>query len=286
MDLSVLMYTNESYLPIASLFTKEFNKFSNGLEIKKYVCSNTFNYPHELDFQDFVKLDSSTELSSDSRQFSKVMLDGLKQIDSEYVLFMLDDFFLITEIKVDILNSLIDVMTESKIDHLSLMSYGHSWNKLSIDYSKFNLPNDIILEVPMSYCYMFSLQPSIWKRESLIEIFTHNPNISVHEYDSSNIRNKKGERRSGDDGHGYINTPDNFWDYGFTHYCLNRTFETALYTFDDRPLEGDYFLFLYSGAMRFGKFDFNTHNNTKLYIVKYLEENNITKDHPVFGKYF
>lgn len=286
MDLSLLVYTSENYLPIASLFTNEFNKFSNGLEINKYVCSNSFNYPNELDFQDFIKVDANTPLSNESRQFATVMLEGLKQIDSKYVLFMLDDFFMATDIKTNIMDSLLKVMDDSEIDHLSLMSYGHNWTIHNIDYSKYDLPNNIILEFPMSYLYMFSLQPSIWKTESLIQIFENNKSISVHEYDVSNIKNKKGERRYGDDGNGYINTPENFWDYGFRHCCLNRTFETAPYCFDDRPFNGDYFLFIYSGAMRSGRFDFNTHNNTREYITKFLNENNITKEHPVYGKFF
>jgi hypothetical protein len=85
--------------------------------------------------------------------------------------------------------------------------------------------------------------------------------------------NKKGERRSGDDGNGYINTPDDFWDYGIKHTCFKRTFETTPYCFDDRPFDGDYFLFLYSGIIRGGKFDFHTHNNSREFIKKFLEEN-------------
>lgn len=285
-NVSVLIYTSQDYLPIADLSVNEFNKFSEGINIKKYLTSNSFENEHNLKFESFELLDCKIPVSIDSRQFPKVMLNALKHIESKYVLFMLEDMFLATSLNEKHLDTLIDIMDENEINHISLMSYFHDWKKLEIDYSKYGLENDFMLEIPDSYLYMFSLQPSIWKRDSLIEIFEYNQNVSIHEYDVSHIRNKKGEIRYGDNGHGYINTPDGFWDYGFKHCCFNRRFETASYCFDDRPLDGDYFLFLYSGAIRFGRFDFNTHNNTKTYITKFLEEKNIDKTHQIYGKFF
>jgi len=285
-SISVLIYSSQNYLPIADLGTKEFNKFSKDLKIKKYLACNTFDIEYDFNYDEFELLDANVQIQNDSRQFAKVMINSLKKIQTKYVMFMLEDMFLTKNIKKENLISILNVMEDHDINHFSLMAYSHDWKKLEIDYQKYNLDENIFLEIPDSYIYMFSLQPSIWKRESLLEIFENNQNISIHEYDVSFIKNKRGEIRHGDNGHGYINTPENFWDYGFKHCCLNKKFETASYCFDDRPLDGDYFLYSYSGAMRFGKFDFNTHNNTREYITKFLNENNIDRSHKIYGKFF
>ena len=51
-DLSLIVYTSENYIPIAKLFVQEFNKFSNGLSIPKYIVSN--NFKCDTDFNSMV----------------------------------------------------------------------------------------------------------------------------------------------------------------------------------------------------------------------------------------
>lgn len=284
--LSLLMYTNESYLPIANLSIQEFNKFSKDIKIKKYLATNKITSDFNHTDNDFEILDNNIELSLESRQFAEVLIYALEKIPEKYVLFLLEDTFIANDIKGSNLNSIIELMDDNKINHLSLMSYSHPWEILNVDYSKYNLPNDLLFTIPNSYLYTFSLQPSIWETKTLLDILKHNIGITLHEFDTSRIKNKRGEIRNGDDGNGYINTPKDFWDYGIKHCCFNRTFETSSYCFDDRPFNGDYFLFLYSEVIRHGKFNVNTHNNCREFIVKYLEEKNINETHPLYKKYF
>ena len=132
---------------------------------------------------------------------------------------------------------------------------------------------------------MFSVQPCIWKRESLIDILKHNIGVQVHEFDTTSIKNKKGQRRH---SHNYAfwSTPDDFWDYGYNFACFKRTDLTKNYAFDERPLHGDYLLFLYAEIIREGKFNLNTHHNNKAFLETFLLENNISNESPIYSPYF
>jgi hypothetical protein len=56
-NLSALFYTSENHVPIAKLSIDEFNKFSQNIDVKKYLVSN--NIKHNLEFSDSNLLGSS-----------------------------------------------------------------------------------------------------------------------------------------------------------------------------------------------------------------------------------
>jgi hypothetical protein len=226
-----------------------------------------------------------SELKNETRHFASVLLKGLEKVKTKYVLFLLDDTLIINDIKKESLDGVLNFMDGENIDHISLISYGHDWEVYKTDYEKYGLPNDYMFHMNMSYIYMFSLQPSIWKTSSLIEILNHNLDISITEFDTSYIRNKKGEIRGWYNSDGYTETPEGFWDYGFKHCCFKRYFENTPFLFDDRPEEGDYFLFMWNESIARGKFNVIRHLNAKNHIFKFLEEKKITKDHKIYGEF-
>jgi hypothetical protein len=283
-NLSILFYTSENHVPISKLSIEEFNKFTKNIDIKKYLVTNNIN--DELDFLDFKVINTLTPYCDGGTHFSEVMIKGLKEVETDYVLFMLDDYTLFTEIKQENLKSLVLIMEDKKIDHISLMSYNfENWGIYDINYSKYNLPQNVLLNLNTSYRYMLSVQPSIWNRNSLIKLFESNPKLSLKHFDTSYVKNMKGEYRHNMDGDFY-ETKNDYWDYEFKHLCLNKSHITSNYAFDERKVDGDYFLFLYSEIIRFGKFNFNTHHNNRFFLEKFLNEKNITSQHPLYGKYF
>ena len=283
-NLSVLFYTSENHVPISKLSIDEFNKFSKNIDVKKYLVTN--NIKDDLEFSNFNVINTSIPYCEGGTHFSEVMIKGLLEIETDYILFMLDDYTLFTDIKKENLESMVLIMEDENIDHISLMSYDFkNWKVYDIDYSKYDLPDNILLNFNTSYRYMLSVQPSIWNRKSLIKIHESNEKLGLHHFDTSYVKNMKGELRHFMDGDFYQTTPD-FWDYGFKHLCLNKSHYTSNYAFDDRNEEGDYFLFLYSEIIRWGKFNFNTHHNNKYFLEKFLNEKKITSEHPIYYKYF
>ena len=283
-NLSILFYTSENHVPISELSIGEFNKFNPNINIKKYLLSN--NVKDKIDILDFQLINTLTPYCDGGTHFTEVMLKGLSIIDTDYVLLMLDDYTLFTKIKIENLKKLILMIQNEKIDHLSLQSYNFkSWDIFDIDYSKYELPQDILLNLNTSYRYMLSIQPSIWNRKSLIKLLESNEKLGLHHFDTSYVKNMKGELRHDMDGDFY-ETKSDFWDYDFKHLCLNKTYITSNYAFDERNEDGDYFLFLYSEIVRFGKFNFKTHNNNRIFLEKFLKEKNINQNHPIYFKYY
>jgi hypothetical protein len=285
-NLSLLLYTSENHTPIAKLFIQEFNKFSNGLNIPKYIVSNDFKCGNDFTSMGFNMINANIQYCLGGTHFSKVMLKSLNEIQTDFVILFLEDYILINNIKVDVLSNIMNVMVNENIDHLSLMSYeGSNWENYNIDYEKYNLDNDIFLKMNEEYLYMLSVQPCIWKRESLIKLLNNNLEVGIHSFDTSYVRNNKGEVRNNINGEFY-ETPPNFWDYGFKHITLNKIPLTGNYAFDEHNGEDDYLLFLYSEIMRHGKFNVLSHENNKVFLNKFLMDNNITPNNKQYSKYF
>jgi hypothetical protein len=285
-DLSLLVYTNQTYLPIAELCLEQIIKHFKGIEIKKYITSNSFDKNFNFDEMGVESLTSSILFNENGSHFSEVLIKALEKINSKYVLFFLDDYFIINNVKKGVLENLISVMEDEKIDYISLMSYDYNeWETLNIDFKKYSLPDNSLVNFNYSYYYMFSVQPCIWNRESLITILQHNKNMGVHDLDITNVKNKKGDIRFHNE-HGFWQTPDRFWDYNFKFVTLRKTELTKNFAFDERDANGDYFLFLYSEAIRGGKFNFKTHNNNRIFLESFLKEKNITPDLKKYKSFF
>lgn len=285
-NLSLLIYTNQSYLPIAHLCAEQINENLNNFKIDKYIASNSFNSNVNFDDLDFKLIDTNIGFSENSHHFSEVLIKSLEEIKTDYVLLFLDDYLIINKIKTDVLSNLVNVMVDEKIDYLSLTSLNYpEWGILNINYDKYQLPKDLLLNFNYAYFHMFSVQPSIWKRESLINILKHNIGVSVHDFDTTKVKNIKGETRI-QESFEYWLTPPNFWDYNYKFVCLKQTELTKCYNFDDRGLEGDYLLFLYSEIIRWGKFNLNTHQNNRIFLESYLSKKNIDINNEVYKQFF
>lgn len=285
-NLSLVIYTSEKHTPIAKLCAQEFNKFSNGLDIPKYVISNRFKCDTDFNSMGFTKIDCEIPYCDGGTHYSEVMLKSLSEVKTDYVLFLLEDYILMTDIKIKSLESILNVMKDENIDHVSLMSYDYSdWTNLNINYQNYGLDENIFLNLDNRYHYMLSVQPCIWKKESLIKIINRNPNISIHSFDTSYVSNIKGQKRNNLNGR-YYDTPSDFWDYNFKHIALRKTNLTGNYAFDEHNGTDDYFLFLYSEIMRNGKFNFYTHKNNKIFLDKFLKDQNIDEQNNFYSKYF
>lgn len=284
-DLSLILYTSENYIPIAKLFVQEFNKFSNGLSIPKYIVSNNFKCETDFNSMGFEKVDCNIPHCDGGSHFSKVMLNSLEQVKTDYIILFLEDYILTKNIKINVLNNVINLMKNENIDHISLMSYeGDDWEILNLDYKTYDLKDNIFLKMNEKYRYMFSVQPCIWKKDSLIKILNHNNNITIHTFDTTYVKNMKGQLRDSITGDNY-ETPFDFWDYGFTHLALNKNPLTANYAFDEHNGEDDYFLLLYSEIMRHGKFNIYSHDNNRIFLDSFLLSNNINSENKEYSKY-
>jgi hypothetical protein len=285
-QISLLVYTNENYLEIAKLFVDEFNKHTSDLEIPKFITSNSFSDKKNM-FENtgFKLIDTQINWNSDSKHFATVMLQSLEMIDTEYVLFFLEDYFLIKDLKCSNLKKLLEIIHENHIDYLSLNSYSYDWETIDFDYLSYGLPENLIMKFDYDYFYMFSVQPSIWKVSSLKKILQSNIDVSIHEFDTTNIKNVAGLRRPNNNGE-FWTSLENFWDFDMKFTCLRKCKETAGYSFDDTDVHDNYLLFLYAEVIRWGRFNLQTHHNNRKYLQDFFIKNQIDPEDKKWSKYF
>ena len=111
----------------------------------------------ELDIKTFQLYQTNENVA-----WGKRLKETLKKIDSEYVILLLDDFFLKSEVQQDKINQHIQWMNENK--NIAVFSYERTKgnNIQSKKYQDFELR-------PRNGEYRFNCQAAIWRRERLIK---------------------------------------------------------------------------------------------------------------------
>lgn len=263
-NLSLLMYTNEKYLPIAYLSALQHNKYLN-LNIKKYLVTNKF-IDYGFNFNDFSIIDTDTSFAGDASHFRNVMYKTLKDhIKTDYILYFQDDYYLIDKIKNDNFLQLFNYVQDKNIGFMSLYGHRPEHGIIVDDTKTYDLLN--IMKFHHSYTYSTSVQPCIWNRKFLLDILEHNERLTLSMLDTSHFKNKAGGRQS------------DHWDYDWEVYGLvfDRPIMGA-FAFDEHNGSDDYYLLHYSEIIRHGKFNRHTHHNNKKIVEKIIEELNLKND--------
>lgn len=257
-DVSFLVFTNEMHFSILNLTLPFLIKNVEQLNRPIYVVSNKI--PNETRPVGAEYIDANEPFSSSGHHFRNTLMTALKHIDSKYVVFMCDDYLVQSAVKADRFNGIINMMDDLSIDFFSMASQKHmehiipSWKRLDTDLSKYNLPNGCIYELADYIRHMYSVQPCVWKVSSLITLLSYNENMSLHELDSTDIRNMRGKRRTltAESGFNLYTKDSDFMDYGFRNFCYHLP--PLTYNADERAIGSDYFIFDYIEIVRHGKF--------------------------------
>lgn len=269
---SIIIYTNESYLDLLDLTLPSVLKSFEHIDLKFYLVSNKITT--ELIFEKVTQIDCGVDFSSDGSHFQKTLLFALDKIDCEIVLFLCDDYFFKSKTKKEVFDSLVNLMIDYDIDYLSLGTQKHmegylyNWDKLSFNSKEYNLPSEIIYFMDKNYRHLYSVQPSLWKKKSLQKILLNNNYLTLHDLDNSNIKDCNGLKRSLDQKKNYmfyINDPK-FQFFTDKNICLHKP--PLTYHVDEKSLDSDYFVIDYIEIIRHGKF-INAEVNSK-FILKNL----------------
>lgn len=178
--------TNEKNISILELALEYFLKYNNFHDVKISVISNGY-LTQDLPFKERVSyLDGKVPLGSDGSHFSQVMRNCLKLIEEEYIFFFCDDYFLIDYTKRDDLLKLLSIIKKQNIDYFCFDELAGSENP-EVDYKKIDSEyfNGSIFYRNNDYRYLFSVQPSIWKVKSYLEILEKYPKLSLHQFDET-----------------------------------------------------------------------------------------------------
>lgn len=177
-----IIYTNDYNISLSQVSLEEFLKNSpKNTKIK--VLTN--NIPENIILNRSDLFYNGNIKQKEGKQFSEVILNFLKKIDEDYVLFNCDDYIVNKKIEKSDFNKLIDFMDFYNVDYFSFdkMKSHSDISTFTIFENKF-YENGLINIIPNDHFYRYSVQPCIWKRSSLIELLEKFQEISVHDLET------------------------------------------------------------------------------------------------------
>lgn len=175
-----IIYTTEFNLPLANTIADSYIKYGPSdmdLTIVSNKVSNNYTPKEGIEY-----FHAGIEMRMHGYQFSDVMLKYLNTIDDDYIFFFCDDYLIINPFKEEQLNKVLEYVRNNNIDLAGFDyiedEYFHQFKILELDYHGIT-----IRERDKNYPWVFSLQPCIWKRESLIELLTNSGDTSIGHLD-------------------------------------------------------------------------------------------------------
>lgn len=199
-----LIYSNENTLPIVDLSLKYFDKHFGLDNIKITVASNKF-LTDDLSFKDKVNyISADVPFCNGGGHFSKTISNAIDIIEEKYIFYYCEDYINIDPVQWDKFAKLINLLDKENIDLFTFSNFRPD------HFNKNNTPGtfkvfekceeygfniDDIFYVGEEQIHRYSLQPGIWNKNSLKEILSYNPHMTLHHLDSSHIKGKKGSYR-------------------------------------------------------------------------------------------
>lgn len=265
MSIGIVVYTNETNLPILKLFLKYLFKHNSNIRIPIYAVANKFT-KSDLPYSDKVTyLSANVEWSSTGAHFASTLNNVLPQIKEDYIFYFCEDYIMTNPINTGALNALTKLIDDERIDMFSFASMyaaRFGWTVMDIDYTGYGFNPNIFHYTDIEYKHAFSVQPCIWKKSSLHKLVQENPNMSLHDMDNSILEGKN-------------------------QYNLACT-DFKIY---DGAYDPEYFIIGYKEIIRHGVFLSNKNgqhmsddNHAEVFIRKLIKENNLHND-PDYDKY-
>jgi len=161
MSLTILTHTHSECQDVYPMYFDSINKYlRSGFDLKHHVVVNK-----QIENTEF-KIDSQ-HIYDESMTFSQRLLLGLREIDTEFVLFMLEDFVLYDTADFGILNQILYYMEKDKdVSFTRLVDSGAQFVNNSQIY------NDEMFEIFQNETYFFSNQATIWRKEILERLYS------------------------------------------------------------------------------------------------------------------
>jgi hypothetical protein len=112
----------------------------------------------------------------DRKPYQERVYESLEKIEEDVIIFHHEDMFLIKEPKWKIIDKLINLVKEDKVDLIRLIkgSYDNSAHN-KFDENVFYSPNNLL----------FSIQPTIIKKEKLIKIFKYTKGQNIWQFEAN-----------------------------------------------------------------------------------------------------
>lgn len=263
-DVSVLVYTNERGISITDLTLPRVITAFEDVGCNIYLTANKL--PSSYNIYNVNYINAGVEFSSNGGHYSQTLQHALKVIPEDYILFLCDDYLFRSKIKQNVFENIVALIKNYDVDYFSFASLCYcdviikNWKSPDIELKKFNLEGTLY-EIDNDYRHLYSVQPCIWKKTSLIKLLECNPSLSLWDMDNTAICNTQGKSRYLNyETNLYENTPETALDFNFKNFTINLP--PLTYNIDNRQPDSDFYVLDYGEVIRHGKF-IECETNTK-----------------------
>ena len=158
-DVVVTTWSHTSYSDIWEMYYGQYKKHAPFLDHCMMINEIGNGFP----------ADCTPLVNNEEERFHKRLTDSLNMINNESIIYAQEDFVLYDNVNEEYLDSLVSFLNDSDYDFIRLIKSGfHSGG----DHGKLINEDLHIWEIPKTCPYLYSLQATVWKRKSIIDLFS------------------------------------------------------------------------------------------------------------------
>ena len=168
MNLTVFTYTHTNCVDLWIPYLNSLDRYMP--QVNSVIASNIFfpNYKRHIFLQ-----------YNDSNNYCLEYVKCLKKIESDYFIYMQEDFILYEKVKIDILLNCVNFLEKNNLSFIRLVKCGAvTDSKIEENLFWITRPGENHL-----YSNCFSMQPTIWKKKDFIKIYNSAKCEKFGEYD-------------------------------------------------------------------------------------------------------
>lgn len=168
MDLSILVGSCDKYSFLWDKFTKRFNQYWDiDIELKKYLISETIEFSG----------DTFETLKCGKISYTKCLKKSLEQINTKYILWLQDDYFLVRQLDSQIIKDCYNFIENNEnIIRVGIHTQSKYYTTIKINNTNFN-------KLSKNSNYTISMQSSIWDREKLLKFLNNSPDENPWQFE-------------------------------------------------------------------------------------------------------
>jgi hypothetical protein len=180
-NLQTVIYTNDLNIGLAEIACTEYKKYAPLNSVVTIVTNKISE-----NFQPSTKhtVFSAEIENKKGKQFAGTMLKYLNTINSEFILFLLDDYITYRNFSQHDFNRLLKLLEDYNVDYFSFDRKQEQFTRNFKSFKNDLYDEEYINIVDSSDIHRFSVQPCIWRRTSLINILEKYPDLDIHTFET------------------------------------------------------------------------------------------------------
>ena len=171
-SIPIIIYSHSDVFDVLKIQLEYFTKLFSNTQQGIYLLSNIPYTDSNMKY--------TTILYNDKDPYFTRLISCISQINSEHFIITHESDILINFDK-DIIEKIVDVMKEKKIDSINLQHLDEFKPEIKISET-------LSISKMIGHKYMFCVQPRIWNKESAIKLFSSFPNKTYKTSETSNIQ--------------------------------------------------------------------------------------------------